>query len=138
MALKLLIEDAELREALKQEGKEALTALGREEARRILEEVFESTLKKIVKEQVANILTPDSWVNSTARKAVVKESTDALVLIIREELAKSSLSEEGLVRLVKGIIGTEINQVVRKEFAALRDSLGTINLLAQALNATKE
>lgn len=74
MAIKVLIEDAELRGELAKELRATLTVLGREEAQKIFAEVVEVTVKK----QAACMLE-SSYFGTTAREKFVNELKKAMM-----------------------------------------------------------
>lgn len=124
MAIKILIEDAELRGELAKELRATLTTLGREEAHRIFQEVVEETVKK----QAAHLLE-SSYFGATTREKVVTELKRDMMPQLETlgcKLLMEKVEAMGGFSIVERMVREEVRKALAEMKAQLQQSMGML------------
>lgn len=124
MAIKVLIEDTELRKELAKELRATLTTLGREEAQRIFQEVVEETVKK-----QASYLADNSYFGSTMREKFVNELKKAMMPQLETlgcKLLMEKVEAMGGFSIVERMVRAEVQKALAEMKAQLQQSMGML------------
>lgn len=128
MSIKVLIEDAELREALKEEAKAVLKNLGRSEAQVVFRDALDKSLKAAA-DKVLDAFKSGYYYGPYGKEFQEKlrmELREALIPMFRAEvsvLVEAKLAMYGGIEgLVRAVIGSEIRNAVAAEFKKIKEA----------------
>lgn len=124
MAIKVLIEDAELRGELAKELRATLTTLGREEAQKIFAEVVEVTVKKQAEE-----LSVQSYFGSGIREKFVNELKKGMMPQLETlgcKLLMEKVDAMGGFSIVERMVRNEVQKALAEMKAQLQQSMGML------------